>query len=74
MEYYAELKKQGIMVDDDNDPAPKNIPQTENTTTTAETAFNCNGVEGIVCPRLSSNLPDIPAFFNNYSHEDFMKI
>ena len=50
MEYYAELKKQGIMVDDDNDPAPKNIPQTENTTTTAETAFNGNGVEGIVCP------------------------
>ena len=57
MEYYAELKKQGIMVDDDNDPAPKNIPQTENTTTTAETALNWTGAEGVVCPRLARNLP-----------------
>ena len=40
MEDYAELRQQVIEVYDDNDPAPGNIPQTNNTTTTAETEFN----------------------------------
>ena len=35
MEDYADLIRQGIEVNDDNDPAPENTPQTNNTTTTA---------------------------------------
>ena len=54
MEDYAELRRQGIYVDDDNYPAPEKIPQTNNTATTydrtAETALNWTGAEGIVCP------------------------
>ena len=48
MEDYAELRRQGIEVDDDNYPAPNNIPPKNNTTTTAETALNCTGSEGII--------------------------
>ena len=68
-EDYSELRRQVIEVDDNNYPAPENIPQTNNTTTTAartsETALNWTGAEGIVFPRLAENLPDNPACFNN---------
>ena len=78
MEDYAELRRQVIDVDDDNDSAPQKIPQTNNTTTTAtrtsETEFNWTGAEGIVCPRLARNLTNTPACFNNYSNEDIMKM
>ena len=45
-----------------------------NITTTAETALNWNGEKGIVCPILARNLPDTPASFKKYSHEDVIKI
>ena len=70
MEDYSGLRRQGIYVDDDNNPAPDNTPQTNNTTTTTETALNCTGAEGIVCPRLTRNLPDTSACFKNYSNKD----
>ena len=73
MEDYSELRWQGIEVDNDNDPAPENTPQTNNTIKisdrSAETAFNWTGAEGIVCPQLARNLPDTPACFENYSNE-----
>ena len=50
MEDYSQLRRQGIEVDDDNDPIPENTPQTNNTTTTAETALNWTVEEGIVFP------------------------
>ena len=40
MDDYAELRRQGIEVDDDNDTSPENTPQTNNTTTTAEKELN----------------------------------
>ena len=43
MEDYAELRQQGIEVDDNKDTAPENIPQTNNTTTAAETELNWTG-------------------------------
>ena len=61
MQYYSELRRQGIEVDDNNDPAPKNTPKMNNKTTNSETALNWNGAEGILCPILSGNLPDTPA-------------
>ena len=78
MEDYSESRRQGIEVDDDHDPAPKNTPQINNKTTTAdrttETVMNCTGAEGIVCPRLARNLPDTPACFKNYFNEGVMKM
>ena len=78
MEDSAELRRQGIEVDDNNDPAPGKIPQTNNRTTstdrTAEKALNWNGAEGIAFPLLASNLPDTPVYFKNYSNKDVMKM
>ena len=48
MEDYSELRQKGIEVDDDNNPAPEKIPQTNNTKKTAETALNWTIAEGIV--------------------------
>ena len=59
MKYYSELIRQGIQVDDDNYPVTKNTPQMNNTTT-ADTALNWTGAEGIVCPLLARNLPENP--------------
>ena len=48
----VELRRQGIAIDDDNDPAPENVPrQGKNTTCTGNWRR-----EGIICPRKSGNL------------------
>ena len=77
-EDYDELRWKGIDGDDNNYPAPKNITQINNTTTTAtrtdETALNWTGAEGIVCPLLASNLPLSPACFKNYYNKDIMNM
>ena len=69
MEDHAELRRQGIEVDYDNDPAPENTPKTNNTKTTAartsDTELNWTGAEGIVFPKLAGNLPDTPECFKN---------
>ena len=53
------LCKQGITIDDDNDPSPKNIPQGR----TNKQALAADGLvwkgEGIICPRRSSNLMNL---------------
>ena len=74
MEDYAELRRQVIEVDDYNYTAPENILQIINTTTTSDTELNWTGAEGVLYPRLASNLPDTPVSFKNYSQEDDMKI
>ena len=56
IEDYAELRRQIIEVDEDNDPSPQNTPQTNNTTTTTEIALHWTGVEGIVYLLFASNL------------------
>ena len=58
MEDFAKLKRKGIDVDDDNNPAPEKIPQTNNITKHSETSLNWTGAEDIVCPIFASNLPD----------------
>ena len=78
MEDYSESRRQGIEVDDDHDPAPKNTPQINNKTTTAarttKTVMNWTGSEGIVCPQFLGKLPDTLAGLKNYSQEYFMNI
>ena len=74
MEDYSELRRQVIEVDDYNYTAPENILQIINTTTTSDTELNWTGAEGVLYPRLASNLPDTPVSFKNYSQEDDMKI
>ena len=60
-----ELFRQGIAIDDDNDPESENVPRKgENTT------GKCNSRrEGIICPRKDGNLQNSVASFNYYSHD-----
>ena len=74
MEDYAVLRRQGIEVDENNDPALDKTPQTNNSTTTSETALNWTEAEGIACTQSARNLPDTQACFKNYRHKDVMKI
>ena len=66
----ADLHLQGIVVDDDIDPAPENIPYEE---TQSVNDYNCKS-EGIICPRQSNNLHNNYAAFKNYSREEVMKM
>ena len=60
-----ELRHQGIAIDDDNYPAPDNVPiQGETTTNTGSWRR-----VGIICPRKASNLQNYFASFRNYSHD-----
>ena len=59
-----ELLRQRISIDNDNDPAPENIPrQGENNTGTGNWR-----IEVIICPRKSGNLQNSVASFRHYSH------
>ena len=61
----VELRRQGIAIDDDNDPAPENIPRQGETTTGTGNWRR----KGIICPRKSGNLQNSFASFRNYSHD-----
>ena len=66
----VELRRQGISIDDDNDPAPENVPQKgENTTRTGNWTR-----EGIICPRKAGNLQNYFASIRNYSHDAILRI
>ena len=61
----VDLRRQGISIDDDNDPAPENVPrQGENTTCTDNWRR-----EGIIFPRKAGNLQNSFASFRQYSHD-----
>ena len=64
----ADVRHQGVAVDDDNNPAPQNIPLPQ-----LEDGYSWRSEE-IICPRRSNNLPNTYAAFKNYSHEEVMKM
>jgi hypothetical protein len=71
----AALRRQGIDVDDDNDPAPENVPTPGVAAVVA--AAEEEGIwksEGIICPRLAGNQPKSSAAFKNYSKEEVSKM
>ena len=64
----VELRRQGIDIEDDNIPAPDNVPlQVENTTGTGDWR-----IEGNICPRKAGNLQNYFASFRNYSHDSIL--
>ena len=64
-EYMVELRRQGISIKNDNDPAPENFPrQGENTTGTGNWRR-----EGIISPRKAGNIQNSFASFRHYSHD-----
>jgi hypothetical protein len=67
----AELRRQGIAVDDDNDPAPENIPDRGAAPAAAADNLNWKG-EGIICPRKSTNRQNSFAGFTHYSRDDVL--
>lgn len=68
----AELARQGIEVDNDNEPAPENVPDAAPTTAEPE-ALEWKE-DGIVCPRRAANLQNSAAKLKNYSQEDVIKM
>ena len=70
----ADLWLQVIAVNDDNDPAPKNIPDPENTPLPQLEDENSWMLERIICPRQSNNLHNKYAAFGHYSREEVMKM
>ena len=61
----VELRRQGISIDNDNNPAPENVLRKgENTNRTGNWRR-----EGIICPRKAGNLQNSFAFFRHYSHD-----
>jgi hypothetical protein len=67
----AELRRQGITIDDDTDPAPENIPIPELRVEEVPLSWQS---DGIICPRRAANLQNTNACFMNYSREDVMKM
>ena len=65
LEDMVELRRQGIAIDDDNDPAPEDVPRQGETNTGTG---NWRRV-GIICPRKSGNLQNYFASFRYYSHD-----
>ena len=62
-----ELRRQGIEVDDDNEPAP------ENAEATAPVA-NGQWKKPTMCPRRMANIPNYKGKFNSHSWEDIAKM
>ena len=66
----VELFRQGIDINDDNDPAPDNVPRQGETTTGTGNWRR----EGIIFPRKSGNLQNILASFKHYSHDAILRM
>ena len=66
----VELRRQGISINDDNDPATENVPrQVENTTHTGNWRR-----EGTICPRKAGNHQNSFAYFRHYSHDAILRM
>ena len=61
----VKLRRQGIAIEDDNDPAPENVPRQGKTTTGTGNWRR----EGIICPRKDGNLQNYFYSFRHYSHD-----
>ena len=65
-----ELRCQGISIDDDNNPAPENVPRQGDTTTGTGNWRR----EGIICPRKAGNLQNYFASFRHCSHDAILRM
>ena len=70
----ADLRRQGIFINNDNDPSPFNIPFPENIPLPQLEEENSRRSEGMIWPRQSNNLHNTNAAFKNYSREDVIKM
>ena len=70
----ADIRRQVIAVDNNNDPDPSNIISPENIPLPQPEEENSWISEGIICPRRSNNLHNTYSYFNNYSHEEVMNM
>ena len=66
----VEFCRQGIAIDNDNDPAPENVPRQGETNTGIG---NCRR-EVIICPRKAGNLQNYFASFRHYSHDAILRM
>ena len=67
----ADLRRQGIATDDENDPAPENIPGPAPAPPNDQLTWKS---DGIICPRRANNLQNSAACFMNYTREEVMKM
>ena len=67
----ADLRRQGIATDEDNYPAPENIPGPSPEPPNDQLTWKSGG---IICPRREKNLQNSAACFMNYTREEVMKI
>ena len=70
----ADIRRQGISVYDNKEPALKKIPVPENILLTQLEEDNSWRYEGIICPRRSNNLQNTNAAFKKYSREEVTKM
>ena len=66
----AEHCRQGIAIDDDNDPSPENFPRQGEITAGAGNWKR----ESIICPHKSGNLQNSFASFKHYSHDAVLRM
>ena len=70
----ADLWRQGIAVNDENDPAPKTFPIPVNSPLTQPEDENSWRYEGIIFPRRSNNLNNTNTVFKNSTREEVLKM
>ena len=68
--YMADIQRQGISLDDDNEPDPDNIPYD---VPHLEYGYNWK-LEEIIFPRQSNNLYNTYAYLKNYYREEVMQM
>ena len=73
-EYMADLRRQVISGNDDNNPSPQNIPAPENIPLPQLEEAKVWGSEGIIFLRLSNNLHNTNASFKKYYRKGVMKM
>ena len=70
----ADIRRQGIAVDDDNEPDTKNISVLVKTPSTQLEEGKSLRSEGIIFPRQSNNLHNTNAAVKNYTREEVMNM
>ena len=70
----AGYRRQGISVDDDNEPAPKNLPSVVLPDEAVTPPVLEWKKDGIICPRLANNLRNSAAGLKNYSFDEVKKM
>ena len=66
----VELFRQWIDINNDNNPAPENVPRQGDTNTGTGNWWR----EGIICPRKAGNLQKVFVSFRHYSHDAILRM